>query len=219
MPIRTTLLAVMVLGAMASGAHATEPRTIFWNDLRPPLPDIESPFSDLSPKQLEDMRMHVRWVTSAPADKEEEAFRQEAEDALARLTAGGVDVEDLMAQRRELIIQTSRTARGPNPEVLGARVRVPGYMLPISFDGQKVTEFMLVPTVGACIHTPPPPPNQIIHVKFPAGYEISRLFEAVWVDGKLDATSMNHQVGYSDGSATVQTSYTLDAGAIEAYLE
>ena len=42
---------------------------------------------------------------------------------------------------------------------------MPGYLLPLEFSGKLVSEFLLVPWVGACIHTPPPPPNQIVHVK------------------------------------------------------
>src|SRR6187549_1707175 len=47
----------------------------------------------------------------------------------------------------------------------GKSVRIPGYMVPLEDDSEIVSEFLLVPYVGACIHTPPPPPNQIVQVK------------------------------------------------------
>ena len=52
-----------------------------------------------------------------------------------------------------------------NPALDGKTIRIPGYVLPLEFSGSKVTEFLLVPWVGACIHTPPPEPNQIVYVK------------------------------------------------------
>jgi hypothetical protein len=59
--------------------------------------------------------------------------------------------------------------------------------LPLEFAEGKVTEFLLVPFVGACIHTPPPPPNQIIHVKVESGFRSKGMFEPVWVDGVIKA--------------------------------
>ncbi|MGL4829805.1 MAG: DUF3299 domain-containing protein, partial [Vibrio sp.] len=48
-------------------------------------------------------------------------------------------------------------------ELNGSRVKIPGFVIPLEGDDQKVTEFLLVPYFGACIHVPPPPPNQIIY--------------------------------------------------------
>jgi hypothetical protein len=50
----------------------------------------------------------------------------------------------------------------------GTKVRIPGYIVPLEADDQgRLTEFFLVPFLGACIHVPPPPPNQIVYVKLP----------------------------------------------------
>ena len=66
----------------------------------------------------------------------------------------------------------------------GQQVRMPGYVLPLEFSGTKITEFLLVPWVGACIHTSPPPPNQIVNVKFDGGIEIKGQFAPMWVTGE-----------------------------------
>lgn len=46
----------------------------------------------------------------------------------------------------------------------GETVRIPGYIVPLEYDGSKIKQFLLVPYVGACIHVPPPPANQLIYV-------------------------------------------------------
>lgn len=68
----------------------------------------------------------------------------------------------------------------------GQTVRLPGFVVPLEGRGQNVEEFLLVPYYGACIHVPPPPANQVVHV-LAQGHEvrIRRLFDTVWVTGTL----------------------------------
>ncbi len=79
-------------------------------------------------------------------------------------------------------------------------IKVPGFVVPLEGDAQSTTEFLLVPYFGACIHVPPPPPNQIIYVKFSDGVPISNLNDAVWVVGVLTTDGWQGEiatVGYS----------------------
>ena len=71
------------------------------------------------------------------------------------------------------------------PELNGSTVKIPGFVIPLEGDENTVTEFLLVPYFGACIHVPPPPPNQIIYVKFPQGAPIQQLWDVVYVIGTL----------------------------------
>ena len=76
---------------------------------------------------------------------------------------------------------------------------MPGYLLPLEFDGTAVTEFLLVPYVGACIHTPPPPPNQIVHVHAEPGFETEELYMPVWVTGQMSTEGSTENLNYVDG--------------------
>jgi hypothetical protein len=71
----------------------------------------------------------------------------------------------------------------------GKRVRIGGYVVSLDFDATKVKEFLLVPFVGACIHVPPPPANQIVYVKSERGFEVTGQFDPVWVTGILKAST------------------------------
>lgn len=98
------------------------------------------------------------------------------------------------------------------PELDGQQVRLPGFVVPLEFDvNQNVTEFFLVPYFGACIHLPPPPPNQIVHVLYPQGLELSSIYEPYTVTGRLAAMLTSNE--------TALSAYRIDAAAVEPYEE
>lgn len=71
------------------------------------------------------------------------------------------------------------------PELNGKHVQIGGYVVPLDFEATNIKEFLLVPFVGACIHVPPPPANQIIYVKSAEGFEVTGAFDPVKVTGTL----------------------------------
>lgn len=77
----------------------------------------------------------------------------------------------------------------------GARIRIPGFLVPLDGSKGQVTEFLLVPYFGACIHTPPPPANQIIHVLPAKPYKTDQGMDAVWVSGVLETTRSDTGMG------------------------
>ena len=82
----------------------------------------------------------------------------------------------------------------------GQTVKIPGYVLPIDFEGTGVKVFILVPYVGACVHVPPPPANQLVLVTAETPYQSNGLFEAVNVTGLFGTTSTSTEladVGYA----------------------
>ena len=89
------------------------------------------------------------------------------------------------------------------PELDNQAVRIGGYVVPLDFDATKMKEFLLVPFVGACIHVPPPPPNQIIYVKAEDGFEVKGQFDPVYVTGTLKTARQF--------TGLAATGYTMDA--------
>lgn len=94
-------------------------------------------------------------------------------------------------------------------ELDGKKVRIPGYVVQLEGDADKVTEFLLVPYFGACIHVPPPPPNQIIHVKYEQGVPYENTYDAVWIEGTL-------KVARKESDLAV-TGYQMNADSVEVY--
>jgi len=92
------------------------------------------------------------------------------------------------------------------PELNGKRVKIGGYVVPLDFEATSVREFLLVPFVGACIHVPPPPANQIIYVKAAEGFEVTGVFDPVSVVGTIKtetAFTGLADAGYSIEAETV----------------
>ena len=117
--------------------------------------------------------------------------------------------------------QTLLEAAPTVDELDGQTVKIPGFLLPLEFDESNIREFLLVPYFGACVHTPPPPANQIIYGKLESDFTMNAMFDPVWISGTLKTLRSNRQLG-EEGvaqSLDVETGYTMDVQEIEPYLE
>lgn len=83
----------------------------------------------------------------------------------------------------------------------GKTVKVPGFMVPLEDNMRKVSEFLLVPSPQACIHVPPPPPNQMVYVKM-EDHGAEPAYGPIWVYGTLHLKSQRHQYGEASFSLT-----------------
>lgn len=93
----------------------------------------------------------------------------------------------------------------------GERIRIAGFMVPLEHKGDRVTEFLLVPYFGACIHVPPPPANQIIHVFATKPLKNAQTMDTVWVSGTLDIAHADSPWGASG--------YSMKADIVAPYTE
>jgi uncharacterized protein len=118
---------------------------------------------------------------------------------------GSVKERNLMRQMRELWDNAPT-----NPRMDGARVRLPGYVVPLEEVKGELKEFLLVPYFGACIHSPPPPANQIVHVISATLLKGWRTMDAVWVQGTLKATRSDSAMGAS--------AYVIQDPSVERYV-
>lgn len=91
----------------------------------------------------------------------------------------------------------------------GVLVKIPGFIIPIKQSARGVTQFMLVPYVGACIHTPPPPANQLVLVSSKKPWSNDKLWDPVWVSGVLRTQLQSTDLG--------ETGYAIKAVAMEVY--
>jgi hypothetical protein len=76
------------------------------------------------------------------------------------------------------------------------RIRIPGFIVPlVSDEKQNITEFFIVPYFGACLHLPPPPPNQILHVKTDKKVRLNGLQDAFWFEGQVNIETTSNLLG------------------------
>ncbi|MDE4515422.1 DUF3299 domain-containing protein [Pseudomonas fragi] len=96
------------------------------------------------------------------------------------------------------------------PALDGQLIRLPGYIVPleVSEDG-RTTDFLLVPYFGACIHVPPPPSNQIVHVTSKEGVKLDELYQPYWIVGALQVKPSTSELA--------DAGYQMDAQRIVVY--
>ncbi len=214
--LRNLLLAGLVLCA----APALAARQVTWEELVPQLAPYDDPFEKLSEEQFYHLGLvfHVREVR-ARGQPVNAVLAERAKLAEQALRESKIDVEALHAKRDEVRAERKRRAEAVVPTLDQQNVRMPGFVLPLEYSGKKVSEFLLVPWVGACIHTPPPPPNQIVHVHMNKGaeFETKGYYQAIWVTGTMSAKLSRTKLSLVDGSADIDVGYSLRGTAIEEY--
>ena len=95
------------------------------------------------------------------------------------------------------------------PKLNGKMIRIAGFVVPLEQVGDKISEFLLVPYFGACIHVPPPPANQVIYVTTDKPLSHVGSMDAIWVNGELHTDNLQTQMG--------QSGYRMKANFIERY--
>ena len=96
-------------------------------------------------------------------------------------------------------------------ELDGREVKLPGYVVPLGItEAMEVEEFLLVPYFGACIHVPPPPSNQVVHVRSTSGIKLRDLYQPFWISGTIQVEHMENELA--------NAGYRIDAASIEPYV-
>ena len=218
------LLAAIALIWTSSGTldAAPQPRQTTWEDLAPePDKPIEDPLAHLDPY----IAAEIYRIASAVRQKDNGLLSEvspEYETALEtkyRLEKRGVEVDNILFRLEAAEAEVRRLESTLVDKLDGQFVKIPGYALPLEFDGVAVQEFLLVPYVGACIHVPPPPPNQTVFVKLSEPFVVSSLFEPVWITGRISVKSEQRILPVSDGKIPVTTGYTIEGARVEPYKE
>lgn len=104
----------------------------------------------------------------------------------------------------EFMVQ-DKTFSSVVPELDGESVKIPGFIVPLEFDDDlTITQFFLVPYFGACVHAPPPPPNQLIFVDHPEGIQITDIYTPYWLSGVLKTTMIENEMAAASYSLQLQ---------------
>ena len=156
-------------------------KTIEWTELIPP-------------EVLEILSNPPSYIAKIEDGSEEDQVSKQMSDARAK--------EDRYMQA----LESTKT----KPELNGKAVRLPGFIVPLEYDDdQLITEFFLVPYFGACIHSPPPPPNQIAHVKYPKGLKLEVMYNPLWIKGTLKTALIENDMAIA--------AYAIDMQSYEPY--
>lgn len=130
----------------------------------------------------------INWDALVPADWD--PFKEFKGSNLAALQDGDPRAQEMMKKMREVWDNAPTNAK-----LVGQKVRIPGFVVPLEDSKDGLKEFLLVPYFGACIHSPPPPANQIIHILPKTPAKDLRSMDAVWIHGVLTTDRTDSYMG------------------------
>ncbi len=146
----------------------------------------------------------IGWEELMP-EGEEERLAQLYQQQMMMLYSGG-GIAEGSAMDVAVQIGTFNTVG----ELNGTKVRIPGYTVPFDFRANaEITEFLLVPYYGACLHAPPPPPNQTVFAMTEEPIQIKDLAQAVWIEGTIFTQTQESELA--------DAAYTIRVDKVETY--
>ncbi len=152
--------------------------------------------------------VELRWDDLVPADFSFQSLREQIDYSqydLDSLSDENAEAQRLYEDMTQLLANTPVVEQFD-----GVNVELSGFVVPLEMDEDQVLSFLLVPYFGACIHTPPPPSNQIVYVESQVGFELRSLDEPMTVTGTLMIERRESDVG--------SAGYTLYAGQVRPFL-
>lgn len=189
--LRTTLVTMAGTCAMAAALAASPaPQSTSATN---PLGGKASPAVKAAPGQARE----ISWAELVPKD-------WDPMKAYKDIDFSKLDDSDPKANELLMKMQAASDDAPSNPAMNGVDVRIPGFIVPLEEVKGEVTEFLLVPYFGACIHSPPPPANQILHVTPRQGAKF-RAMDTVWVTGRLQTARNDSMMGVSGYSMAAQS--------------
>ncbi|MEM6449163.1 MAG: DUF3299 domain-containing protein [Cyanobacteria bacterium P01_D01_bin.105] len=200
-----------------------EPRTVTWEDLQSRATQLRNPYAHLTTAQtyrLSNLYQLREWIeTNQP---EPDSFeRQELQRLEESLAADGIEATELLKEVEAAQAYWTAKSRTTNADITEHPIALDGYVLPLGGNpvpngeqAPEMDEFLLVPYVGACIHVPAPPPNQMVYIKTAEAIKNPGMFSAVQVKGTLQAQAGSYELFQVDGSRTVDVSYAMSLSAL-----
>jgi hypothetical protein len=148
----------------------------------------------------------IMWDGLLPPDFTPEALMAKFNDRLADVQDGSPEAQLIYAEMQEELNNAP-----VNQALDETLVRLPGFIAPLDYSGEEITEFLLVPYFGACIHVPPPPVNQTVLVQTAEGHgiKVEDSFAPIWVMGTLKVEESE--------TALASAGYAIEGALIEPY--
>ena len=197
--IRLTVLAVVAL-CLPVAAHAQAKDGVPL--MKPPLAAPKA--AGKVPGKAAEAYRTIAWDALVPADWD--PFKEFKDLNLQIMDDGDPRAMELLKRMREVWDNAP-----VNAALVGQAVRLPGFIVPLEEGKDGIKEFLLVPYFGACIHSPPPPANQIVHVLPRSPAKGFHSMDPVWISGVLASVKTDSYMGAAG--------YRIEAVSVAPYSE
>ncbi len=213
LPVPGSILVLFAAVTCTTGALG-EATVVDWNELVDQDAQVfHDPYRDLEPNQL------IRLVTVARLREQVKKGAAIDEEQLSRetgsLTADGIDVDALIAQRWVVAKKREHASTAGNKTVDSRNVLLAGFVIPAPADADGIATAYLVPERGMCSHMPPPAPNQMIRLRLFNDWKPQAIYEPVRIAGRLVIDPTSRTVRVVDGLVRMRATFSIDVATIE----
>lgn len=205
----------ILLGVAMSQSFAVDTRILEWEELVPggyqepamvEPPAGEADLTDISADQLPPES------ADEPTTAEDEGWVMD-ETATTDLNNENSNIDpasdDMVDESGPPLFEQEKDFRVVE-KLNGQSIRIPGFIVPFDVTtGGDLKEFLLVPYFGACIHVPPPPPNQMVYVTSDRPVKVDDIWNPFWIEGVLEIKRYDSDLG--------STAYTMTAYKVSPY--
>jgi len=212
-------LLIPFLLSLCFAVHAAEPIKIGFDDLQGTVEPYDDPFKDLTETQLYNLSIYAQILEMQEVMPERvtESMQIDAQVAKTALLEDKIDLQDMLAKGKIISDIFRKAAASTNALLANQTIEMAGFMLALEFDNGLVTEFLLVPTIGACSHKSVPPANQIVLVTSEKPVRAGEAYEPVLVTGRLQLGAQEKELYLVDGELNIEMAYSIDNAKVVPY--
>ena len=206
-PMYHIMISAMLLVSISTTAMAAD--SINWEQLPDPAAQsYEDPFLDLSPDELDLLKLMVKLRERATSGKSEDIEKlAKVEEELKRL---GVNADFLISQRGIVKERTTKAATAGNPKLADKEVSLAGFVIPAPSDDDGVASAYLVSMPGMCSHPPPPNPNLLVRLRLGTVWRPAYYYQPVKVSGRLSIDPSQIRTHVVDGVVPMRSTWRMD---------
>ncbi|RDX33591.1 DUF3299 domain-containing protein [Arcobacter sp. HD9-500m-PIT-SAG02] len=207
---------LIILCFCISIVYAQGYQAINWEDLEGKVEAYDDPFEKLSEDQMYNLSVlyEVQQMDASQVDK---YLLEDMAEAKQSLEKDKIDVKYYFDQAERIAKKREKESKLTNSTLNNKKVKLSGFSLALGLNEGKIQEFLFVPYIGACIHSPAPPLNQILYVKSLKPVKVDDRFEPLTIKGTLQIKKNKNKLFLTDGEDEVESAYTFLADEIKPY--
>ncbi len=208
-----TVVALLLAACSSTGVPSAEPERSSTPEISPSPLDLDSPeYGATLDEFLDGDRpegtpppdgfAEIDWDDLVPPGFSNAEISARFDERIAEVEPGSPEADEVFAE-----LDAEYANQPVNDELAGDAVQLAGFVAPLTYSGDTIVEFLLVPYFGACIHVPPPPVNQTVMVNLQDGQGLTtdEAWGTVWVAGTLTIDGTETDIGSAGYSITDAT--------------
>jgi len=209
---------LMILCFCVSFVYAQGYQAIEWDDLEGKVEAYDDPFEKLNEDQIYNLSViyEIERMDKSQIDK---YLLEDMAEAKKSLKKDNIDIKYYFEQAEIIAKKREAESKLTNATLNNRKVELNGFSLALGLNEGKIQEFLFVPYLGACIHSPAPPLNQILYVKSVKPVKVEDRYEPLTIRGTLQIKQNKNKLFLTDGEDEIQSGYSFLADEVLPFVD